>query len=1097
MAAKVHILCGPAGSGKTGRLLERYREVVAQAIGAALWLGPTRRGVESVRERLVPASGALLAPNLITFQEFAEEVIRVNEPTSRPLANVQRRLLADTLVADLHARGELSHFARVVDTRGFSEGVFGLLAELKRNEIWPAQFARAAYARGCPEPLAARTIRGRRISSKDRQCARIYARYQRLLIRHQLFDLEGRFWYARDLLARGCRRPFESVRAVFVDGFTDFTRTEREILESLCSWVRELWVTLPEEPGDERAELFTKPRATLERMEPLRPRIEHLARASAEMLPAGLAHVERQLFRPPRAICRSDNADGIRCLEAPGMLGETRLLAREIKVLLVAGTPAEEILIAVRDVVSYADLVREVFGEYGIPVDVEGAEPLHRSPTVATLLRALRLPDEDWPFAGLTALLRSGFLRPSWSEVTADPEVAGQAEVLLRLLGEPRGRASYLNAVRRWAREKPKGLEDEAAEESRRQRTHELAIRCQSFLERFFQAWDAAPSQSTLAEHTAWLGQFATDLGIPDAATPGSREAQALDRLWKGLAEWNRLEREVHGTARRYPRTQFLRMLGALTAETGLARTPRGPGRVRVLSAALARELDVPYLFVMGLGERSFPRLTPPEPFFDEQERQAFKQVGLDFLCLGDRMPDEMLLFYQLVTRARRQLTLSYPAVDDKGQHLLPSSFLSALFDCFTPDAILRQQQRMLIEGYGQAEPRSFAEYRVSAALRIKDGFPLPDGLPSDLRANLAAAAEMYRLRMRTAEYNPYDGLLRHPMVVGELAQRFGPEKVFSPTALEQYIACPFRFFLGNVLGLEPLEEPTETIEVTRRGQAFHRALSRLHTGLKKAGVEGPTDAVDAAVLARLAEAVEEDAARAPSPASQMLWRLEGKRLEQSAARYREHWRNFIGPWLPHGTAPRPHFFEVDFGLPGADGKPGADPLIIRTDGVEVRIRGRIDRVDIADLPDGVGFWIIDYKTGRSQHYTAKDLQEFRKLQLTLYALAVEQVLLAGQQARPLGMAYWLVTENGPKIALPGRNTVLWLEETAAWREVRERLERWVASLVADIRQGYFPLHPRSDDCTQTCDYPEVCRIAQARSAGKVWERLTLPVCPK
>src|SRR5205814_8511869 len=117
----------------------------------------------------------------------------------------------------------------------------------------------------------------------------------------------------------------------------------------------------------------------------------------------------------------------------------------------------------------------------------------------------------------------------------------------------------------------------------------------------------------------------------------------------------------------------------------------------------------------------------------------------------------------------------------------------------------------------------------------------------------------------------------------------------------------------------------------------------------------------------------------------------------------------------------------------------------------------------------------------------------FRRLQLTLDALAVQDVLLAGQPARPLGLAYWLVTDTGPKIALPGRNQVLWLEETAAWRKVREQLQRWVVSLVTNIRQGVFPLKPRAENCTQMCDYGQICRIAQARGIDKPWE-LTPPL---
>src|SRR5262249_12813939 len=132
MAATVRVVCGPAGSGKTERLLERCRAAAREGVGTALWLGPTRRAVDAVRGRL-PRGGGVLAPHLLTFQDFADAVVSANDPAARPLSAAQRRLLADDLVTELHQRGELPHFDRVAETRGFAEGVAGLLAELKRN----------------------------------------------------------------------------------------------------------------------------------------------------------------------------------------------------------------------------------------------------------------------------------------------------------------------------------------------------------------------------------------------------------------------------------------------------------------------------------------------------------------------------------------------------------------------------------------------------------------------------------------------------------------------------------------------------------------------------------------------------------------------------------------------------------------------------------------------------------------------------------------------------------------------------------------------------------------------------------------------------
>src|SRR5207249_2926393 len=129
---------------------------------------------------------------------------------------------------------------------------------------------------------------------------------------------------------------------------------------------------------------------------------------------------ERQLFRPRADLRPTADALGLRLIEAPGPVGEARLVARTIHALLERGVPPGRIVVTARHVPPMADLLREVFGEYGIPLDLEGAEPLARNPAVATLLRAARLPDDDWPFAVITALLRSGYFRPDWPETDSD-----------------------------------------------------------------------------------------------------------------------------------------------------------------------------------------------------------------------------------------------------------------------------------------------------------------------------------------------------------------------------------------------------------------------------------------------------------------------------------------------------------------------------------------------------------------------------------------------------------------------------------------------------------------------------------------------------
>ena len=336
----------------------------------------------------------------------------------------------------------------------------------------------------------------------------------------------------------------------------------------------------------------------------------------------------------------------------------------------------------------------------------------------------------------------------------------------------------------------------------------------------------------------------------------------------------------------------------------------------------------------------------------------------------------KMLLFLDLIAHPRHELHLSYPAVDGRGQPLLPSSFLTAVGAGFEPGTIALTKQRMTIEGYATGEVYSAAEEHVRLARQLATRHASDDRTMSrDLVENLQAAHTVAAARFQNRNFGPYDGLIRHTTTAADLAERLGPEKVFSPTALEAYVACPFRFWLEHVLRLELLDEPGVEIEHTRRGAAVHRAFARFHKRDRTTALLEQTqlpDRLTAELEQTVLAAVEEYATRAASAASKMLWRLEGKRLLRSIARYRGHWEEFRGPWQEKGVNPIPHELEAEFGLPANPGETKRDPLVVTIGDVEVRIGGKIDRVDIAELPGGVGFWVIDYKTGSGQYYTAR-----------------------------------------------------------------------------------------------------------------------------
>ncbi len=188
----VTILCGPARSGKTQRLLARYREALRQRPpGAALWLAPNWRVAAEVRDRLLDNSLAgCFAPGVMTFAQYAQCVLRAAHVPIRPVGPLAKREIVRQLIAAQASAGRLRHFQPIAGTTGLVDLVCEFIGELKRLEIWPEEFRRACQDRGG-------------LTDKDRELAEIYDAYQQLLREHDLFDAEGRFWSARDVLQRG------------------------------------------------------------------------------------------------------------------------------------------------------------------------------------------------------------------------------------------------------------------------------------------------------------------------------------------------------------------------------------------------------------------------------------------------------------------------------------------------------------------------------------------------------------------------------------------------------------------------------------------------------------------------------------------------------------------------------------------------------------------------------------------------------------------------------------------------------------------------------------------------------------------------------
>jgi ATP-dependent helicase/DNAse subunit B len=1197
MSSRFTILCGPARSGKTQRLLTRYRAALAQQPpGSTLWLAPNWRAAAEVRQRLLDGTLAgCFSPGVMTFGKFAEVVLHAAGVPLRPVTRLMKRELIRQILADQAAWGRLTHFHSIAGTPGLTDLVCEFIGELKRLEIWPEDFHRACAARG--------------VADKDVELFEVYAAYQQTLRERGLFDAEGRFWSARDLLQRaeGGRRKAEQNdecgmmndelgavihhssfiihhSLVVADGFTDFTRTQHEILEILAGRAAEMFITLPLEAVPRRADLFAKPLKTLDelRQRHSHAHVEELARPADAPWPA-IAHLEQTLFANPRDRDRLAAAgtaactDGIEILAAAKQLGEIEMIAARIKRLLIDGQAwPGEIALVFRSVENNSELLHEVFGRLGIPVAIEAGQPLDRSPALRALVALLQLDLDDWPFDRLLAILGSNYFQPegiSWEDGRA------AVERTIRGLQIPHGRDRLIEQL---SDIKPRpsvatgGTTTDCGPTSATA-GHGFVL---TIVKRLAAALDALPERATLPDWAnAWrrLAQETGLLRVMDSLSPlplgeGQGEGGAVFESQSALTlTLSQRERGPFASAFSSDHCAWTRLMDALAEGDTLAawldeRPPEldrraafetlldiiggervghagdESGQVRALSAASIRSLRIPYVFLAGLSEKAFPPPQREDRLYSEAEYLRLIDAGLPLVARSLRTREEMLLFYEAVTRATRRLYLSYAALDESAQPLLPSPFLAEVEQAFGPGRIPRVERQdlspipqddeplcceadfrvkamataldgnvSLLAGLFQGERGERREERgddressVSGTGRTKDGSrtqiddqrsvvtPAPlSSLLSPLSSSLAAGLELIDLRQDRDRFGPAEGILQSDVAHDYMAVRFPPQHIFSATDLERYASCPFRFFLERVLKIEPIEDLALEFDVLRRGRVVHDVLATFHRRVnERLGRPASPLELDAAEFdALLAVAIQDSLPPEPAnPLQAALREVDRRLVVEWLGKYREQTEKYDALWKDFDTPMAAELFEVSFGR-GDQPPPSVDrPLEFARDGQTYRISGRIDRIDTGVVAGEAALNIVDYKTGGSIAFSADTIKAGATLQLPLYAIAAMELLLADRDVIPWRAGYWYVREGGfkPRQALRMyRNDDGRIELDPAWEDLRAGLGDTVAGLIEAIRGGRFPVCSADDRCTGHCPFNTICRINQVRSLEK------------
>lgn len=1083
MPTKTIVFAASAANAVLGSILKRYSTHLAnrgrfQVSEQVLWLTVSQRRSELVRTRLAEmVEHAVIEPNVFTFANFSKELVAESSVPSKGITKLQKLYLLRRILDEKTEKEEISYYSRIADTPGLLDLVSEKIAELKRSDIWAEDFS--AHAQ----------------TPADRDLASIYSAYQRSLHRGNLYDAEGSFWLARKAISEEKSTSLPQFRMVVIDGFSDFTTAQYDILRVLSRHSKEFLLSLTLgsfanssiDGEDGREFLFSKPLSTLAKIKQILPGIEIDKEAESNAIPQSLKHLRANLFRS-KPEDYENTIDAVSIVAASGEQAEINDLAQRIKEMLLSKQARpNEILVVFPNLHSASQKIDQTFTDFGIPFDMAKRPTLFSSALVRTLIEMLSLHQEDWPYRKLINLISNrliGFF-DDFEESGSSPELRVKLELCLRTAQLPSGKKDLLRQLERWAKVAESVGESEGLPNLMNDASESLAK-----LLDFSAKLESLPVRSLLNEWIQKTDDLLETLGIINSSLntkPFTNWLQLKKNLLaiQNVQDWTQKTQTINIT-------EYISLIALASRNTPLSPEGDSVGKVQILEASSARHLGAKHVFLAGLTEQAFSGQ------FDRDSKEQSSD-------LKQQQHEGMFLFYELMSCATECLTLSYPAFDEKGQSLSPSPLLTELRKCFGQKVVPTVSMRLGENASALRSPLSKSELRQQSVQRLLEGdMALLAGLAtspgvSHVGGAILDAMHVIDIRADRDEFSEFEGMVQDESTKAALAKRYDTNHIWSPSQLESYATCPYRFFVEQILGIEALSDLAIRSNAARRGSLLHQVLANVHEELLQ--IKGTSDSVDELVerfSSSLAKAIES----APlSGLDESLREIERREIENWAQDYSQQENDYRQHWNDLDQPMQPKHFEVRFGP-----KARADRQTLESDSStvipfeldlgseQIRLTGQIDRIDVGRVGGVTVFNIIDYKSGKKQmKLDLKKVRSGHQLQLPLYTLAAEKYLFADEDARALSAGYWNVRSNGfeknrKKIGFSVREIAeQTLTTTPEWEELLPVMQERIQQIIRGVRSGMFPVYNDDKNCTASCSCNTMCRIAQIRSLEKHW----------
>jgi len=977
---KIRYIVGRAGSGKTHLVLNEIRHKLKENDDNKLiLLVPEQFTLQAEFDLITKMDLAgIMRAEVLSFERLAYKVFNEVGGIKKIDINEQGKIMVLRRLFDKHSK-ELTLYKKAFRQAGFLSNFCNLISEFKRSDILPEMLKMKL------DSFEEENILKRKL--------------QDLTYMYEKFNeyMEGRYTDGEDkfnlLIEKMDDAKFLNGAEIWIDGFHGFTSQEYRIIEKIILKAKKVNVTLTIDfdKNVKDRDLFTPTLKTLSKLREIAKKhgikeIKTILKNDINNKSEELEHLERQIYAYPYKRYQG-KVDSIHIFAGTNQYTEIENAASQIVSLVRdKGYRWKDIAVVTASIETYGHTIKRVFTEYGIPFFIDEKRSILNNPIIKLILSGIEILYRNFKYEDVFRFIKTGFSNLDKNEYE-----------------------KLENYVLRYGIEGNKWFDNFTYGEENLDEINEIRSK---FVMPFINMKNKLRSKNLISDLTKYVFEFLTELNVEEKLNSWIerlREEGNLEYVNENTQIWNIVMEtfdqlvEILGDTKVTLR-EFSKILEAGFSEYKVGIIPPTTDQVMVGNLERSKSHDIKALFVVGVNDGVVPSIFDDGGLLLDDEKIVMKDMGIPISSDSEtRVYEERFLIYTAFSKPSEYLWVSYALSDCEGRALRPSILidrLKKLYPKITVNSdIVKNEKRQL---HLISRPVSTFKYLVENIRQKIDGNPVED-----------MWEDVYNWYYNNEEWHDRLKLIIEGLFHDNQEGYIGENKTkalyniplrSSISRLEKFVNCPFSHFINY--GLKPEERKEYKLKIPDIGRLFHTSVEKFAKRLNAENLDWrkidreKCDEIVEKVIEEIIPEFENSLLLSSHRYKYLVNKL--KRISKRAVwTLTEHIKR--GDFMPFA-------YELEFG----EGEYSQLPSVIieLPGGEEIKIEGRIDRIDILKDEDGSYVKIIDYKSGNKK-FSLSDVYYGLQIQLIVYLDAVmeNKDRLVKDELYPGGVFYFKIDD--------------------------------------------------------------------------------------